>query len=164
MESANLAPGEGPSYDFSMPQKSLGAGLLVLLELGATWPRALVETSVHGSKRVLVELEGEGPEAFAERVAAVAGSLFPRGVLLELVVLACNERADAPAIAARRAILKALLSRRSLPRVVFACGDEPRESFRQSLATLADELGQRERSRTSFALRESVTDAMARVA
>jgi hypothetical protein len=150
-----------------MPQKSLGAGLLVLIELGAPWPRSLVESSVHESKRVLVELEGEGPLAFAERVRAMAGSLFARGVSLELVLVSCNERADSAAMAARRLIARSSsFGRRSQPRVVFATHVASREPFRRSLAELVTELG-RERARASVALAAGDplrTNVMARVA
>jgi hypothetical protein len=150
-----------------MPQKSLGAGLLVLVELGAPWPHSVVESSVHESKRVLVELEGEGPLAFAERVRTTIGTLFPRGVSLELAVVSCNERADADAMAARRLIARSFFGRRALPRLVFATHDASREPFRRALAELVAELSRAERARASVALaaREPPrTNVMARVA
>jgi hypothetical protein len=76
-----------------MPLQSPSHGLLVLVELGATWPRSVVEESAHSSRRVLVEVEGEGPAGFAARVASLQNSLFARGVSLKAVVLACNARA-----------------------------------------------------------------------
>jgi hypothetical protein len=150
-----------------MPQKSLGAGLLVLVELGAAWPRSVVDGSVHESKRVLVELEGEGPLAFAERVRAVAGALFPRGVSLELAVVSCNQRADPAAMTARRAIAGTFFGKRATPRVVFATPADPRETLKHALGELVSELGRAERRRASVSLaaREHVpSGTMARVA
>jgi len=83
--------------------------LLVIVELGAAWPGWLVAGSGHTSRRVLSELEGEGPSAFAARVIAAAAGLMPRGVRLDLAVLAVNERADETQMRARRELARALL-------------------------------------------------------
>jgi len=85
------------------------SGLLVIVELGAAWPNWLVEGSAHGTRRVLAELEGEGPASFAARVLSVAAGLMPRGVRLDLAVLAVNERADETQMRARRELVRALL-------------------------------------------------------
>jgi len=85
------------------------SGLLVIVELGAAWPSWLVEGSAHTTRRVLAELEGEGPSAFAARVVAAAAGLMPRGVRLDLAVLAVNERADETQMRARRELVRALL-------------------------------------------------------
>jgi hypothetical protein len=55
-----------------MPSEGALSGLLVVVELGAAWPGWVVEGSAHTTRRVVVELEGEGPLAFAARVIAVA--------------------------------------------------------------------------------------------
>lgn len=83
-------------------ERKLSETTLVLVELGAAWPRSLVESSPYAACRVLVEQEGEGPLAFAARVQTFAGSLFPSSVALETAVLACSERADETAMAGRR--------------------------------------------------------------
>lgn len=85
------------------------SGLLVIVELGASWPAWLVEGSGHTTRRVLAEHEGEGPSAFAARVLAAAAGLMPRGVRLDLAVLAVNERADETQMRARRELARALL-------------------------------------------------------
>jgi hypothetical protein len=78
-------------------------GVLVVVELGGDWP-SLAEAS-GATRRVLAQQEGEAPAALAERVASSLDSLFGRGVKLETLVLACNERLDEGADAARRKLL-----------------------------------------------------------
>jgi hypothetical protein len=91
------------------------SGVLVIVELGAEWPSWLgtaVETVPgRGDRRVLSQTEGEGPEAFAERVAQRLQplSLFDKRVSLERVVIACNERSDERAMTARSKLSQALL-------------------------------------------------------
>jgi hypothetical protein len=150
-----------------MPLQSPSHGLLVLVELGATWPRSVVEESAHSSRRVLVEVEGEGPAGFAARVASLQNSLFARGVSLKAVVLACNARADGVAVAARRRIARGLLERRSLARIVFSPPQNAGVAFRDALDALTRELSAQERSRASvgFARPESAPPAtLSRVA
>src|SRR3954469_16024262 len=88
----------------------LGAGLLVVVELGGEWPsQATLTTPVPVRRRVLAQTEGESPATFAERVASELESPFGRGVELETVVMACNERLDEPATSARRKTLSLAL-------------------------------------------------------
>lgn len=85
-------------------------GLLVVVELGGEWPsQAALATATPALRRVLAQAEGETPAAFAERVASGFDSLFGRGAQLETVVVACNERADDAAEAARRKTLSLAL-------------------------------------------------------
>jgi len=85
------------------PQEVSEGGVLVAVELGGEWPGLIgAEAS---ARRVMAQLEGETPAAFAERVANSLDGLFGRGVRLETVVLACNERLDESADAARRKVL-----------------------------------------------------------
>jgi hypothetical protein len=77
-----------------------GSGLLVIVELGGEWP-GLMQADA-SARRVVTQHEGEAPQAFAERVAASLDSLFGRGIKLCTVALACNERLDDTADAARR--------------------------------------------------------------
>ena len=79
-----------------------GSGLLVIVELGGEWP-GLMQADA-SARRVVTQHEGEAPPAFAERVAASLDSLFGRGIQLSTVALACNERLDDAADAARRRI------------------------------------------------------------
>jgi hypothetical protein len=125
-----------------MPSEGALSGLLVMVELGASWPGWLVEGSAHTTRRVVVELEGEGPLAFAARVVAVAASLMPKGVPIDLAVLACNERADDVQRRARRQLGRALLYARGRKktRLVVAATPEPSERLRESLLSLDAEL------------------------
>ena len=150
-----------------MPSRTPGAGLLVLVELGATWPRSLVESSPYAACRVLAEQEGEGPVAFAARVRTFATSMFPRHVALETAVLACNERADESAVSARRSIAQFLSSRRGRTRLIFAPAARAREALRRSLDALVAELCRSERapqSGTTFSLEGSAGSDFSRVA
>ena len=83
-----------------MRKKPNVAGLLIVVELGGDWPSwALTGT---GTRRVLTQIDGETPAAFADRVASSLDGLFGKGVVLTTVALACNERVDEAADAARR--------------------------------------------------------------
>jgi hypothetical protein len=77
-----------------------GSGLLVIVELGGEWPGLM--RSDASSRKVVTQLDGESPSAFAERVAASLDNLFGKGIALATVALACNERTDESADAARR--------------------------------------------------------------
>lgn len=77
-------------------------GMLVAVELGGEWPDVAFAEQ---QRRVLVQLEGEAPVAFAERVTSNLDALFGRGVALRTLALACNERTDAAADQARRMLL-----------------------------------------------------------
>lgn len=148
-----------------MPPKGV-AGTLVIVELGATWPSWLVEGIPHGSCRVIAELEGEGPKAFAERAKGVAASLFPRGLELALIAVACNERADEAAVAARRDFAQLLTARGSRStRVAFAATEDAGERLRNSLASLTASLDNgRLQRRVSVRLRSAGEPSSPRVA
>jgi hypothetical protein len=111
-----------------MRKKVTGSGLLVVVELGGEWPQApgtstgadsasaSVSASVSVSvsvpvsvRRVLSQAEGETPAEFTARVARSLDSLFGRGVRLSSVSLACNERLDEAAAAARRMLCSVTL-------------------------------------------------------
>src|SRR5215217_8418295 len=68
------------------------AGLLVAVELGAQFPT--LSPAEGAPRRVLTQLEGESPLAFAERVTSSVEGAFGRGVALGQLALACNERLD----------------------------------------------------------------------
>jgi hypothetical protein len=139
-----------------MPSEGALSGLLIVVELGASWPGWLVEGSAHTTRRVVVELEGEGPLAFSARVVAVAASLMPKGVPLDLAVLACNERADDVQRRARRQLGRALLYARGRKKteLVVTATREPSERLRDALQALGGELdavqGSRERLKVCF--------------
>jgi hypothetical protein len=118
-------------------------GLLVIVELGAAWPGSLVEGSTHAKRRVLCELEGEGPSAFAARAIRAASTLMPRGVRLDHSVLAVNERADEAQMCARRELARALLYPRDRRRARLSIVATPTagERLRGALLSLAQGVG-----------------------
>lgn len=83
------------------------AGSLVLVELGGAFPS--LGLGVEAPRRVLSQLDGESPSAFAERVVTTLDGLFGKGISLGSVNLACNERLDDAAQNARRHLAGALL-------------------------------------------------------
>jgi hypothetical protein len=78
-------------------------GLLIVVELGAEWPSfAGVESSKPASsRRVIAQDEAESPAAFAVRASEQLNGLQARGVALGTAVIACSERTDPQAQAAR---------------------------------------------------------------
>jgi len=80
---------------------------IVAVELGAAFP-AWVSSSAHtGQFRVVAEREGEAAAAFAERVISVIKGQFADGAAAGGIVLVCNERIDAAALSARKALVSA---------------------------------------------------------
>jgi hypothetical protein len=115
-------------------------GLLIAVELGAEWPEGLAERA-GAVRRVVAQAEGETPEAFAVRLGAVAGRLFPPRVELRDAVLACNERTDPGASIARRTIGSALLERIGPSgTLMFVAGPRAGGRLRHSLSALAIDL------------------------
>lgn len=91
-----------------MRKKVTGSGLLVVVELGGEWP-GLMRTAPLTERRVLTQGEGETPAQLTERVAQSIDRLFGRGIKLSTVALACNERLDEAAEAARRTLCSVTL-------------------------------------------------------
>ena len=75
-------------------------GQLIIVELGAEWPR-LSRSNSPKAQRVLVQDEVESPAAFAVRVREQISGLFARGTALTSAVVACSERLDEHAQGAR---------------------------------------------------------------
>jgi hypothetical protein len=97
-----------------MRKKTNGTGLLVVMELGASFPEAISNVRTgpllgSGARRVVAQEEGESPAAFSQRVAEGLEALFGRAVKLSNVAIACNERADEAAQAARRQLAERAL-------------------------------------------------------
>ena len=119
-------------------------GLLVVVELGGEWPsQATLATATPALRRVLAQAEGETPAAFAERVASGLDSLFGRGAQLETVVVACNERADDAAEAARRKTLSLALgsmAKNKAGRAYLAASARSGGRLRHALSALAQGL------------------------
>ena len=116
-------------------------GVLVLVELGGEWPSA---SSSDGTvRRVLAQNEGETPAVFADRVANSLDGLFGKGVRLETATLACNERLDPAAEAARRKILGVALgsmAQRKAGRAYLAASARSGGRLRHALSALAQGL------------------------
>ncbi|HEV8548375.1 MAG TPA: hypothetical protein VGQ57_05085 [Polyangiaceae bacterium] len=111
----------------------------MIVELGATWPSSLVARG--GGCRVIAEKEGEGPLGFAARVDDFVTAAFPRSVQVARAVVACNQRADQTAEAARRAVAESLLGRLGGGGLLlFAATDLAGERFRRRLLDLVAEL------------------------
>lgn len=91
-----------------MRKKATGSGLLVVVELGGEWPGLMCAAPL-AERRVLTQAEGETPAQFTERVASSIDGLFGRGIKLSTVALACNERLDDAADAARRMLCSVAL-------------------------------------------------------
>jgi hypothetical protein len=90
-------------------------GLLVIVELGGEWPQLAVRHAAGaGSRRVIAQVEGETPAAFADRVANSLDGLFARGIKLDTVALASNERLDEAAETARRKVASLALGRMAI--------------------------------------------------
>jgi hypothetical protein len=120
-----------------MPEQIHSRANVVVVELGAPWPAALVGRHAGSTCRVLSEVEGEGPLAFAARVEDFIARAVPRGTELELAVVACNQRADETAEVARRALCECMLAR--LQRgggLLFSAADATSERFRRRLLDL----------------------------
>jgi hypothetical protein len=113
-------------------------GLLVCVELGATWPEKLAGGNPDIVRRVVAQVDGETPEAFASRAGALARRLFSDGVEVTSVVAACNERTDPAAIRARSALGGRLLEHLG-PTGTFSFSADPRAGgrLRHALSDLA---------------------------
>jgi hypothetical protein len=89
---------------------------------------------------VVAQLEGEAPGAFAERVAGSLDATFGRGIRLETVILACNERLDEAAESARRRALGLALgsmAKHRSGRVYLAASARSGGRLRHALSALA---------------------------
>jgi len=121
----------------SVSASSTPGGVLVAVELGAEFP-ALSPTGA--PRRVLTQLEGESPAAFAERAASALESAFGRGVGLGQLSLACNERLDDAAQAGRRQLASAALgamAKHHTGKVALCASPRSSGRLRQALSTLA---------------------------
>ena len=87
----------------SPPTPTRGGGLLIAVELGGEWPGLMASDA--SARRVLTQLDGEAPTAFAERVAQGLDAAFGLGIELGTLALACNERLDPAADSARRSLV-----------------------------------------------------------
>ena len=124
-----------------MRKKSNGTGVLIVVELGADWPSWALTGS--GTRRVLAQIDGEMPAAFAERVATGLDGLFGKGIALAKVALACNERVDSAADGARRQLLGLALgamAKHQAGKVYLTAAHHSSGRLRHSLSALAQDL------------------------
>jgi hypothetical protein len=113
------------------------SGILVAVELSGEWPSL---TMTGSERRVLVQLEGEAPLAFAERVTSGLDALFGRGVELRTRAVCCNERLDGAADEARRHLIGLTLgamAQRRAGQVVLAAAPRASARLRGYLEALA---------------------------
>jgi len=108
------------------------------MELGAAWPVELADAALE--RRVLTQLEGETPAAFAERVTSRIDALFGRGATLGALALACNERIDGAADDARKTLIGLSLgtmAKRQTGKVYLTASPRSSGRIREYLASLA---------------------------
>lgn len=119
--------------------------VLVLVELGAQWPSWAQTLAGRGGRRVVAQAEGESPAAFSDRVAETLSTLSARGVPLSVAALACNERGDDAAMAARSkmasALLTALVRKRPEQARLYLSVSGRNERVHGALVALVSELG-----------------------
>lgn len=139
---ARAQPGRTRAFEpASPPQAPELAGSWVVVELGSEWP-PLTEPA-GAVRRVITQLEGEGPAAFAERAADALDRLFGRSVKLATVALSCNERVDDAADAARRKIAGlalGVMAKQKSGRVCLTAAPRCGGRLRHSLSSLAQGL------------------------
>lgn len=145
---ARSSPSPRPSASAGLDEPSVpgasASGLLVVVELGGEWPsQAALAPAGPAMRRVLAQAEGETPAVFFERVASSLDGLFGRGIQLETVVLACNERVDDAAQSARRKALGLALgnmAKHKSGRAYLAASARSGGRLRHALAALAQGL------------------------
>ena len=120
---------------------SMGASLVVT-EAGAAWPAWIEPCRGATGPRAIVQQEGEATETFAERVLDRIGALGARGIAPGVAIIACGDRDDHAAVAARRIIGRAILSVMASSgggRLLFCAAK--RSHARQVLTEIAADLG-----------------------
>lgn len=90
-------------------EPKLAPRALYILEEGGEWPRWISSPDESTAPLVIRQEEGESPGHFAARVGRDLHSVAEHGGV-DRVVMACNERSDASAIAGRRGIGNLVLS------------------------------------------------------
>lgn len=111
--------------------------VMVVMESGSEWP-AWINLCPATSTRVVAQEEGELPGHLAERVASGAGAP-------DLAIIACNERVDPAALAARRSAAGAILTamaRRGRGRLLLSANRRSSGRARHALSAIATELTQ----------------------
>jgi len=126
-----------------MQKLTSSEGLLIVVELGAEWPSAELESRTAKARRVFAQDETESPVAFAQRVTEQLSRSFPSGVAVGSVVVACSERIDAHAQGARTDLARAmagLLGRAGGGGLSFVASDRNEERSKPVLSSLLGEL------------------------
>jgi hypothetical protein len=117
---------------------------LIAVELGAQWPAWVAECRPSAARsllrRVSVQADGEAPEAFAERATARLATLV-RDHAIGVIVLSCNERADAAAEQARLSLVESVAKLLPNARIVVAADGASGSRLRASLDRVCAPLG-----------------------
>jgi hypothetical protein len=124
-----------------MRKKVNGSALLVIVELDAEWPGLMNADAT--ARRVVAQTEGESPTALAERVAGSLEGMFGRGIDLSSVALACNERLDDGASAARRklaGLTLGLMAKHGSGRLCLSASARASGKLHHALSALAQDL------------------------
>jgi hypothetical protein len=118
--------------------------VLIAVELGAEWPVWVAECRPSAARslvrRVSVQAEGELPEAFADRAAARLESLS-HDHAIGVVVLSCNQRADAAAEQARLSFVTSAAKLLPNARTVVAADRASGPRLRTSLERVSAPVG-----------------------
>jgi hypothetical protein len=140
------------------------AGVLIIVELGAEWPRLALGESPK-ARRVLAQDELESPAAFALRAGEQQSSAAGSGAATGSVILACNERLDEHAQGARAALARTAAQALAAARgglLVLSAADRNDGRSRQVLASLVASLAKEwQSSGVSAVLRFGDEDSVA---
>jgi len=123
---------------------------MVVMESGSEWPAWIDQCRpssgpCSASTRVIAQDDGEAPAQLADRVIDRIEASLSEGTNIEYAVIACSERVDDGAVAARRAIASALLSamaRRRRGRLLFSANRRSSGRARHALSAIATDLAQ----------------------
>jgi hypothetical protein len=119
---------------------------LVIMELGSEWPGWLARFEPCApSTRCIVQQDDDTPNDLMDRVTVQLEELKAQGDRVDLAVIACNERTDSSANAARRAIARAVLSimaRRDRSALLFTESQRRAGGSRQAISNLVSDLAQ----------------------
>lgn len=118
------------------------SAVIVVMETGSEWPAWVQQCR---SATVIAQEEGENPQHWADRVIDRAEADERNAVPIELAVIACSERIDEGAIAARRAAAAALLTamaRRRHGRLLLSASQRSSGRARHALSAIARDLAE----------------------
>jgi hypothetical protein len=119
---------------------------IVVMESGGEWPAWLAAYEPFApSTRVIVQQEDESLSSLAGRLAVRLDELERAGESVDLAIVACSERADDAALAARRDMARSILgamAERGSGSLWFTESQRKSGGARQALSMLANDLMQ----------------------